>query len=128
MLRGGARDPARSRDRVHQAVELALTEPGDLAAATANDALERIVGDHEVTGAQRLNRHLFDPCGLGTSAALDDLLDHRAGRLARLVLPMVVAAAQHQSLLSPDDLAADREAGRFELSATVAACSAPCQT
>ena len=33
---------------------------------------------------------------------------------ARLVLPVVVAAAEHQPLLGPDDLAADREAAGVE--------------
>ncbi len=50
------------------------------------------------------------------------------GILAGLVLPVVVAAGEHQPLLRPDDLTADVEAEAIRLSATSPACSAPCQT
>jgi hypothetical protein len=114
MFRGGARDPPRGRDGVHEAIEVALTEPGDLAAATANDAFVRIVGNHEVAGAERLDRHGFDLCGLAAGAAINDLLNHRAGGLARFVLPVVVSPADDQAGLVPDDLRAHGESARLE--------------
>ena len=114
MLRGGTGDPSRSRDRVHQAAELAMTEPRDLAPATVNDALARVAGNNEVARAKRLYRHLFDFCRLGPSAALDDLLDHRAGGLARFMLPVIISTADDQPCLVPDDLRANGKAAGFE--------------
>src|SRR5882724_13017239 len=104
MLWSGASDPPRSRDSVHQTVRLALTEPSDLTAPTTNDALARIIGNHKVAHAKSLDGHLFNLCRLGASAAFDNLLDHRAGGLARLVLPVIVAAAERKAVLGPDDL------------------------
>ena len=47
---------------------------------------------------------------------------------AGLMLPVIIAPAQDQPVLGPDDLRADGKARRSRLSATVGACSAPCQT
>ena len=89
-------------------------EPGDLAAAAANDALVRIVGHDEVAGAEGLDRNLRNLRRLGTRPALDHLLHYRACGLARLVLPVVVAAAEHQALFGPNDLRPDGEAASLE--------------
>ena len=95
---------------MHQAIELALAEPSDLSAPTTNHALARVIGNNVVARAKGFDGHLFDLCGLGAGAALNDLLDHRAGGLAWLMLPMIIATADHEARLVPDDLRADVEA------------------
>ena len=110
MLWGGTSDPASSRNRAHEAVELTLTEPSDLPAATANDTFVGVVGNHDIADAKSLDRHLFDFCRLRASAALNDLLDHCSGGLARFVLPVIMAAAECETILAPDDLRPHLEA------------------
>src|SRR5215217_7714876 len=97
MFWGSPSGPAGSGDRVHQAVKSTPAEPSNLPASTPNDALVRIIRNDEVADAKRFDGHLFSLCRLGAGAALGDFLHHRASGLAGLMLPMIVAAADHEA-------------------------------